>query len=177
MFGAGGLTDEVVGPTQIVVPHRHLQGLLGQVRQRDVIKELLQKNIKGLQVGSLHRTARFYRTDGTGDQNLQQQLVNLPTSLNSGFRVFFITDVLCLDFFWESGFRYLRATIRRVERNRKQEVALSLKRLQDDDFLHINPEHLICCQSNVSVFLSDRDTFRLYEGPDQNLTGLVWLRR
>lgn len=29
------------------------------------------------------------------------------TSLNSGFRVFFFTAVLCLDFLSTSGFRYL----------------------------------------------------------------------
>ena len=30
------------------------------------------------------------------------------TSLNSGLRVFFMTAVLCLDFLWTSGLRYLR---------------------------------------------------------------------
>ena len=36
------------------------------------------------------------------------------TSLNSGLRVFFITAVLCLDFFSMSGFRYLRAEKKRT---------------------------------------------------------------
>lgn len=37
-----GLTDEVVGASQVVVPDRHLQALLSQLRQRDLIEELLQ---------------------------------------------------------------------------------------------------------------------------------------
>lgn len=31
-----------------------------------------------------------------------------PTSLNSGLRVFFLTAVLCFDFLFSSGFRYLK---------------------------------------------------------------------
>lgn len=37
------LTDEVIGPSQVMVPHRHLQSFLGQLRQRDVIGKLLQR--------------------------------------------------------------------------------------------------------------------------------------
>lgn len=36
-----------------------------------------------------------------------QFIKQIPTSLNSGLRVFLITAVLCLDFFFTSGFRYL----------------------------------------------------------------------
>lgn len=38
------LTDEVVGLAQVVVPHRHLQRLGGQLREADFIEELLCKN-------------------------------------------------------------------------------------------------------------------------------------
>lgn len=40
------------------------------------------------------------------------------TSLNSGFSVFFFTAVLCFDFLFSSGFRYLRET----EKGCEQEV-------------------------------------------------------
>lgn len=35
------LTYEVIGAPQVVVPHRHLQRLVGQLRQRDLVEELL----------------------------------------------------------------------------------------------------------------------------------------
>lgn len=40
--GEEALTDEVVGASQVVVPHRHLQRLVAQLRQRDLVEELLQ---------------------------------------------------------------------------------------------------------------------------------------
>lgn len=39
---AQSLTYEVVGASQVVVPHRHLQGLVGQLRQGDLIEKLLR---------------------------------------------------------------------------------------------------------------------------------------
>ena len=41
------LTYEVVGLADVVVPHGHLQGLLGQVGVLDVVGELLQERVRG----------------------------------------------------------------------------------------------------------------------------------
>ena len=41
------LTYEVVGLADVVVPHGHLQGLLGEVGVFDVVGELLQGRIRG----------------------------------------------------------------------------------------------------------------------------------
>lgn len=53
---------------------------------------------------SLH-SATVSHSHSNAHEDTQTQM---STSLNSGLRVFFMTAVLCLDFFWTSGFRYLR---------------------------------------------------------------------
>lgn len=93
------LTYEVVGASQVVVPHRHLQRLVAELRQRDLVEELLWiRNMQRLRCWA------------------EDQCTGIPggaclTSLNSGLRVFFITAVLCLDFFCRSGFRYLTGQV------------------------------------------------------------------
>lgn len=41
VLGAGVLTDVIIRLANVVVPHRDIQGLFGQVAVFDIIKELL----------------------------------------------------------------------------------------------------------------------------------------
>lgn len=53
-------------------------------------------------------TKKYWTRHLINTQNTPCQFIKyIHTSLNSGLRVFLITAVLCLDFFFTSGFRYL----------------------------------------------------------------------
>jgi len=62
---------------------------------------------------SIYKNKVKYRVckSGIGQVNL--------TSLNSGLRVFFLTAVLCFDFLFSSGLRYLKY-IGDIEREKKR---------------------------------------------------------
>lgn len=121
------LTYEIVGFPDVIVPHSDFQGLLCQVTVLYLIEKLLWRSRGrarmnqglGLPILLLLRLCCPQGTqpnpshsDQGGDflsfksEVEKSPLVRTtPTSLNSGFSVFFFTAVLCLDFLSSSGFK------------------------------------------------------------------------
>lgn len=93
-------TNEVVAHSQIIVPHGDLQGFLCQLVQGHIILKLLCRKFTLYEEAEYVKILRPFCSTAVREDTCF-------TSLNSGLRVFFFTEVLYFDFFPMSGCKML----------------------------------------------------------------------